>query len=162
MAHECPDCGQVCHCSGDIDDCVFNVDSYVEACVHCMGVDEPPDDGDDCGQCGTCAECAEATREYVEGVGMNAVKRYTLDTTIGILREAEDGWLVRLEDVQHLLDRNRDLEDDAAKWKLFMHHVAQAAGVTGVMEHDAGGIVYAVRRLAEDSLRLRKFEEAYE
>ena len=21
MSHECPDCGELCHCNGDIDDC---------------------------------------------------------------------------------------------------------------------------------------------
>lgn len=34
MAHECPECYQVCHCHGDIDDCQFDDwESYV-SCVH--------------------------------------------------------------------------------------------------------------------------------
>jgi len=33
MAHTCPDCGQVCHCGGDIDDIVFDIAS--KYCCHC-------------------------------------------------------------------------------------------------------------------------------
>lgn len=42
MAHSCPDCGQVCYCGGDIDDCCFDGTSEQRACVHC-----PFDVGDD-------------------------------------------------------------------------------------------------------------------
>ena len=35
MAHECPDCGQWCHCGGDIDDCGFNFPEDQDACTHC-------------------------------------------------------------------------------------------------------------------------------
>ena len=40
MAHECPDCGQLCHCNGDIDDCEFNFDEDVMRCTHCDGSDD--------------------------------------------------------------------------------------------------------------------------
>ena len=26
MAHECPECGMICHCLGDIDDIMFETD----------------------------------------------------------------------------------------------------------------------------------------
>ena len=34
MAHECPECGQVCYCGRDIDDCLFNFDEDVMRCSH--------------------------------------------------------------------------------------------------------------------------------
>lgn len=34
MAHECPDCDRVCHCNGDIEDCLMNEKEDVMACVH--------------------------------------------------------------------------------------------------------------------------------
>lgn len=35
MAHECPECGMVCYCGGDIDDCEFNgPGSGQERCTH--------------------------------------------------------------------------------------------------------------------------------
>ncbi|MCE5309669.1 MAG: hypothetical protein LLG20_18700 [Acidobacteriales bacterium] len=37
MAHSCPECGQVCYCGSDIDDCLFDFDEDVEACTHCLG-----------------------------------------------------------------------------------------------------------------------------
>jgi hypothetical protein len=43
MSHECPRCGLLCHCNGDIDDCCFNRDEYVGACTHC-GDDEDLED----------------------------------------------------------------------------------------------------------------------
>jgi hypothetical protein len=43
MAHECPDCGCVCHCNGDIDDLLLNCDGDVNACVCCS---DKLDDGD--------------------------------------------------------------------------------------------------------------------
>lgn len=34
MAHECPECGEWCHCGGDIDDILFDdIESYVK-CRH--------------------------------------------------------------------------------------------------------------------------------
>ena len=42
MAHECPECGQWCHCGGDIDDCGFNFAEDQAACKHC-----PPDQDHD-------------------------------------------------------------------------------------------------------------------
>lgn len=34
MSHDCPDCGQVCFCGGDIDDCCHNLPRYVMNCTH--------------------------------------------------------------------------------------------------------------------------------
>jgi len=34
MAHTCPECGQVCYCEGDIDDCVLDTDETAENCTH--------------------------------------------------------------------------------------------------------------------------------
>ena len=39
MAHECPECGDRCHCGGDVDDLVFNDTRYEIMCKHC------PDEG---------------------------------------------------------------------------------------------------------------------
>lgn len=40
MAHECPECGQICYCSGDIDDVLL--DYYEEiSCIHCTGKADP-------------------------------------------------------------------------------------------------------------------------
>ena len=48
MAHSCPECGQICYCGGDIDDCVFDGTSDQDRCTHCPldggGDDEPYDD----------------------------------------------------------------------------------------------------------------------
>jgi hypothetical protein len=46
MAHECPGCGYVCHCGGDIDDCLLNRDEDVATCTHCP-VDGYPDEADE-------------------------------------------------------------------------------------------------------------------
>ena len=35
MAHSCPDCGQVCFCGGDIDDCTNDFEEDVLNCTHC-------------------------------------------------------------------------------------------------------------------------------
>lgn len=55
MAHECPDCGMVCRCGGDIDDCILNSEEDVVKCNHylqCGGDDDmsdyPPYDDEDC------------------------------------------------------------------------------------------------------------------
>lgn len=34
MAHECPDCYQICYCGGDIDDCEFNDEHTYVNCSH--------------------------------------------------------------------------------------------------------------------------------
>jgi hypothetical protein len=41
MAHSCPECGQVCYCGGDIDDCLLDDSEAVNCCGHC------PLDGED-------------------------------------------------------------------------------------------------------------------
>lgn len=47
MAHECPDCGQMCYCSGDIDDCCNNFEEDIINCTHCLGAaDDTEDDLD--------------------------------------------------------------------------------------------------------------------
>lgn len=35
MAHECPDCGCLCFCNGDIDDLCLNEPHAVNRCTHC-------------------------------------------------------------------------------------------------------------------------------
>lgn len=52
MAHECPDCGMVCHCGTDIDDCVFNLDQDIDNCSHC-----------DCKHCGQPKDFCECDPE---------------------------------------------------------------------------------------------------
>jgi hypothetical protein len=39
VAHECPDCGQVCFCNGDIDDVEmpWGADSCIHECEECFG-----------------------------------------------------------------------------------------------------------------------------
>jgi hypothetical protein len=37
MAHECWDCGQTCHCGGDIDDMLMNGTVEELRCTHCDG-----------------------------------------------------------------------------------------------------------------------------
>jgi hypothetical protein len=46
MAHSCPDCGQVCYCGGDIDDCCFEGTVEERRCTHCPidGFDEDDED----------------------------------------------------------------------------------------------------------------------
>ena len=34
MAHECPDCGSLCYCNGDVDDRLLNDEEDVIACTH--------------------------------------------------------------------------------------------------------------------------------
>lgn len=41
MAHTCPECGLLCHCGGDIDDCEFDGTPEQLNCSHC---DENDDD----------------------------------------------------------------------------------------------------------------------
>jgi hypothetical protein len=35
MAHSCPDCGSVCYCYGDVDDCLLDGGDAQDACLHC-------------------------------------------------------------------------------------------------------------------------------
>ena len=46
MAHECPECGQLCYCNGDIDDIMLDTDESYLLCCHylspeCAGYDDP-------------------------------------------------------------------------------------------------------------------------
>jgi len=34
MAHECPECGVICHCNGDIADLCMNTDETEINCTH--------------------------------------------------------------------------------------------------------------------------------
>lgn len=43
MAHECPDCYQVCYCNGDIDDLILNEEKDLIACTHCLHAEEDAD-----------------------------------------------------------------------------------------------------------------------
>jgi hypothetical protein len=47
MAHECPECGQMCYCGGDIDDCCYNFDNHVINCTHYQQCQEIGDDNYD-------------------------------------------------------------------------------------------------------------------
>jgi hypothetical protein len=49
MAHECPNCGMICHCGGDIDDICFSGTSEEFGCTHCDG-----DDTEEEYWCSTC------------------------------------------------------------------------------------------------------------
>lgn len=45
MAHECPECGQMCYCNGDIDDCCNNFEEDVMRCTHeCAAAEDYEDD----------------------------------------------------------------------------------------------------------------------
>ena len=72
MAHECPECGLLCHCNGDIDDCMFNFDDDVNNCTHylspdCGGYDST--DGDFDSDYGDAIEQADSIKpdDYREG-----------------------------------------------------------------------------------------------
>ena len=43
MAHECHNCGMVCHCNGDIDDLVFSEGAEADRCM-CCDEDDRDDD----------------------------------------------------------------------------------------------------------------------
>lgn len=49
MAHPCPDCGCVCYCGGDIDDCSFEGTAEQAACRHCDDLDDQMEDALDDG-----------------------------------------------------------------------------------------------------------------
>jgi len=46
MAHTCPECGQVCYCGSDIDDCLFDFEEDVINCTHYLQC-EQDNNGDD-------------------------------------------------------------------------------------------------------------------
>jgi len=50
MAHTCPECGQMCYCGGDIDDCLNDFDEDVINCQHwreCQEIGSDDYDPDD-------------------------------------------------------------------------------------------------------------------
>jgi len=47
MAHECPECGQVCHCNGDIDDLILNDEDDIINCNHYQTCEDYDFDYDD-------------------------------------------------------------------------------------------------------------------
>ena len=48
MAHECPKCGQLCHCRGDIDDIDFEMRYDCDCCSEYDEFEEEEED-EDCG-----------------------------------------------------------------------------------------------------------------
>lgn len=51
MAHTCPDCGQLCHCKGDMEDCDYVIQPH-GGCIHyksnsCISEDDFDDEYDD-------------------------------------------------------------------------------------------------------------------
>ena len=56
MAHECPDCGLICHCHGDIDDICLNDEAAICECRHC----ECPE----CGLLKSDCRCEDWGHEY--------------------------------------------------------------------------------------------------
>lgn len=44
MSHTCPECGQVCYCGGDIDDCCFDFEENVIRCTHYLECEQQKDD----------------------------------------------------------------------------------------------------------------------
>ena len=44
MAHTCPECGILCHCRGDIDDCEMDGTEEQLMCEHCDEDESPCDD----------------------------------------------------------------------------------------------------------------------
>ncbi len=57
MAHECPKCGETCHCRGDIDDLNFGEDPL---CNHCKTVTIQ------CNKCGAPLEILKRFRTMIE------------------------------------------------------------------------------------------------
>jgi hypothetical protein len=62
MAHSCPECYQVCHCGGDIDDCLLDEDDAVNRCNHCDGDETNDDDEWGCCYPGSCCMPGEHMR----------------------------------------------------------------------------------------------------
>ena len=46
MAHECPECGQMCYCNGDVDDCCNNFSKDQMDCQHFRECENELDDED--------------------------------------------------------------------------------------------------------------------
>ena len=44
MAHTCPECGQMCYCNGDIDDCCNDFEEDVMNCSHYLECEKDEDD----------------------------------------------------------------------------------------------------------------------
>lgn len=44
MAHTCPECGQMCYCNGDIDDCCFDFYDDVISCIHWKECEQEAED----------------------------------------------------------------------------------------------------------------------
>ena len=67
MAHDCPECGSVCYCGGDIDDILFEDSDEQFDCTHYLraGCDAYERD-DDCMDCGMCDSCIERTKAHFE------------------------------------------------------------------------------------------------
>ena len=47
MSHECPECGMVCFCKGDIESCLMNDVGYQMNCTHCQDEDTEDEDVND-------------------------------------------------------------------------------------------------------------------
>ena len=45
MAHTCLECGEVCYCNGDIDDCVFDFPQDQIRCTHYEECESESEDG---------------------------------------------------------------------------------------------------------------------
>jgi hypothetical protein len=45
--HSCPECGQACYCSGDIDDIDAGDEEATDACTHCAEGDSDGEEDDD-------------------------------------------------------------------------------------------------------------------
>ena len=41
--HDCPNCGQACYCSGDIDDCAVYLEPFYGCQCDCEGFDDDED-----------------------------------------------------------------------------------------------------------------------
>lgn len=40
MAHSCPVCGCICHCNGDWDDVLLELEEDIDRCICCVDYDE--------------------------------------------------------------------------------------------------------------------------
>ena len=47
MAHECPECGLLCHCCGDIDDIMLDTEESYLNCKHFLSSDCVGYEGDE-------------------------------------------------------------------------------------------------------------------
>jgi hypothetical protein len=44
MSHTCPECGMLCFCNGDIDDCCNNFPKDVDNCIHWIECQRPAEE----------------------------------------------------------------------------------------------------------------------